>query len=174
MAKVAVQVDLKLLQSLINTEEKNKEWTGEIRFFEEIAKQYNICKGAEYEEITASIIYIRRKAGLITANVKAGRRGKELGPLTEEHKEKLKAGKRNRQSRAPSLEVQKAFKERHKGDTKLLSVYADFCKKPTFKKMMRLNCAVCMGGFKHNDNTINAIRHCTSPLCIFWPNRGYK
>ena len=173
--RTQIHINLQLLQQSINDVEKLQEWTNHITFFTRVAEVYNENISNDLKPINAGLVRLRWLHNLVSTNVKPGKKGRQKGvTITTEHIDALKSGRKKHRINVHSETVQKEFRARYKDDPTLISMYNDYCKKPSVKKMIKINCIVCMGGFKHNDNTREAVRKCSSPLCMYWPNRGYK
>lgn len=70
MAKPFTLVDLSLLQNVITEEQSQRSFASMDEFQKHIARIYNIQKGENYPPITFSVVLLRIKTGVVTANVR--------------------------------------------------------------------------------------------------------
>jgi hypothetical protein len=174
--KPTIKVDLQLLQDLVDQLQISQEWSGETPFFTRVTEEYNKRRADEYKPITAAIIRLRKMSGLITTTVKPGKKGIPAGDkITKEHQEKLQTGRKKSKTINPFPKAKLvALQKRYKNDKIMLAMINGYQKHPTFKKLMKINCGGCMGGFKQNDHPKAAVKNCSSPLCFFYEVRGWK
>ena len=170
MARKSIEIDYVRLQQLIDVNQVTWE-SGLMQFLDHVADLYNL---EAVEKVNGPILYTKIKPGFIKVNVEKKHRGIEKGTkLTADHRRKLMDGKRLRKGLTPFPKwYADQLRERWKGDDVMVKYISILEKKPTFKVLMKFNCLGCMGG--SGDGGKTAVKACTTKICPFFPNRGWK
>ena len=174
MAKTATPVNKESLVAAINEAEKNGPLKNQSVLWKEAAKLYNeVFKDDIFKAISHSVVMLRARDWDVEIKTPAGRRG---GPLTDEHKAAMAAGRGSRTSRSEKFasndSVQEAFAAMQQmletNDASRFSSLVDKIKKGSMRAAVQLNCLQCCA-FQTKE-----VRLCGCQECPLWAFRPYQ
>lgn len=172
MAKTAFEVDRVKLTTAITAAELEGPLRNRSVLHEIVAEVYN--KNTPPRPITAAVVGLRIKEWKLEVKTPIGKRGRQ-GPMTEEHKEKLRLGRTGkRASRADKFAkiegLAEGFEElRQKVPERFLPV-VDRLENGSMKAGLILHCLDCTG------YCVSEIKRCSAgvQMCQLWPFRPYQ
>lgn len=172
MARKATIINISLAQSIINEEQNN--WSGGLNpFLEHVWNIYNRkVEGTQYPKLNNfQVLGLRLKDPncSLKCNVQPGKRGKKKGfVISDEQKEKMRAGRLLKSKRSLPKEVADSLRKHY--DKQFQPLVERFIEHPTPMLAVKLKCIDCCGQENHTPR----IKNCTLYNCSSWIYRPYQ
>jgi hypothetical protein len=169
VAKPSTPVDRAKLEAALREAEKDGPLANLTKLWEAAAAIYN--KNPGVTPITFSVVLLRAKEWNIQVKTQPGRKG---GPMSEEHKAALLAGRGQRKPRAEKMkDFASTFDALRRDlnahvDTRRFLPVVDAAEKGSLTAAVKLKCLDCC-----NWQT-GEIKLCTANDCSLFPHRPYK